>query len=643
MQHTLTDFQSYLFHEGNYLRSYESFGAHVVQKDGMIGTCFTVWAPHAKNVGVIGDFNEWNSKGYELKKLNEEGIWTGFFADVFKDALYKYEIITQKGEKKIKSDPYAFHSEVRPNTASIVYPLPQFNWTDQKWKQKKSKKLVYTQPLNIYEVHLGTWKTKEDGSLFTYQEYASMIIPHMIENGFTHIEILPLVEHPYDRSWGYQGTGYYSLTSRFGKPEDFMEFVNMFHESGLGVILDWVPGHFCKDEHGLYFFDGEPTYEYEYADTRENIVWGTANFDLTKPEVQTYLISCALFWLEVYHIDGFRIDAVRNILYWNSENEERRNEYGEMFLKKLNEAVFNHDENVLMIAEDSSVYPKVTTPTYLDGIGFNYKWNMGWMNDVLEYMKADPRDRHQLHSKITFSFLYTYTENFILPLSHDEVVHGKKSLLNKMPGNYEEKFAQLRLLMGYFYTHPGKKLLFMGTEIAQYDEWKDLEQLDWFLTSYPAHSKHTHYFKELSNFYLKNKSLYELDHDEKGFEWIDVNNWEQSVFSFIRRAEKEEDFIVVVCNFTGASYDKYKIGVPNYERYREVFNSDGLEYGGKGQENKKYIQSHVISYHGQSNYIEIELPSYGFVLLKPVKKREVNKKNEKKTSSSNVIGGGKRK
>ncbi|MFL6563197.1 MAG: 1,4-alpha-glucan branching protein GlgB, partial [Bacillus sp. (in: firmicutes)] len=522
-----TDFEIYLFHEGSLYESYKVFGAHPITQKGVKGTRFSVWAPHAIHVNVVGDFNKWDGSKHGMTRLNEEGIWSLFIPGLLEQDIYKYQIETAAGDTILKSDPYAFYSEVRPDTASVIYDIEGYEWKDLNWFQNKKKKRVYEEPLSIYEVHLGSWKKKDEETFYTYKELADELIAYVLEHNFTHIELMPLVEHPYDRSWGYQGTGYFSPTSRYGTPHDLMYFIDQCHQNGLGVILDWVPGHFCKDAHGLYMFDGLPTFEYGDVHVQENVIWGTANFDLGKGEVKSFLISNALFWIKYYHIDGFRVDAVANMLYWNAGGEAQKNENAVSFLRKLNEVVFEADPSLLMIAEDSTDWPLVTRPTNEGGLGFNYKWNMGWMNDILKYMEADPPNRKYLHDKVTFSLMYAYTENFVLPLSHDEVVHGKKSLLNKMPGDYWRKFAQLRLLYGYLMTHPGKKLLFMGGEFGQFDEWKDLEDLDWELHDFEMHRILHHYFKELMGLYKRSKALWQLDQSNEGFEWIDPNNRDQ--------------------------------------------------------------------------------------------------------------------
>lgn len=634
-----TDYQIHLFHEGNLFESYRLFGAHVFRDKEFVFTRFTVWAPGAQEVRLVGDFNSWNGDGYSLKKQNDEGVWMLIVKEDLNGALYKYEIFSDSGERLLKADPYAFYSELRPGTASVVYSLQGYVWKDRRWQERKEKRNLYKDPILIYEVHLGSWKKKQDGSFLSYRELAEELIPYVVELGFTHIELLPLVEHPLDISWGYQGIGYYSVTSRYGTPYDFMYFVDQCHQHNIGVLLDWVPGHFCKDEHGLYRFDGSFLYEYEYEPDRENYTWGTANFDLSSPEIQSFLISNTLFWMEYFHIDGFRIDAVANIIYWPNSDGIRENRFGTEFLKKLNSTVFSYDENLLMIAEDSTDWPQVTSPAHYGGLGFNYKWNMGWMNDILSYMEESPQRRTDKHHKVTFSLLYAFSENFILPFSHDEVVHGKKSLLNKMPGIYEEKFAQLRLLLGFMFAHPGKKLLFMGFELGQFSEWKDQEQLDWNLLDYDMHRKMNVFVKELVKVYKRSKPLYELDHLEEGFEWIDVNNHEQSVFSFIRKG-KNGDILIIICNFTGETYSNYRIGVPKEGTYREILNSNSEPFGGTGFINKSVLKADGIPFHGKPFSIKMKIPPFGISVLRPVKKRKERKGNGKKKMRGHAIGRG---
>ncbi|MED4016050.1 1,4-alpha-glucan branching protein GlgB [Sutcliffiella cohnii] len=621
---TPTDYQLHLFHEGTYYKSFELFGSHIVKKRRkLVGTRFTVWAPNAKNVRLIGSFNYWNGSSNELERLNKEGVWTILIPDEdLSGHLYKYEIVTQTGEILHKADPYAFYSEVRPNTASIVYPLNGYKWKDANWRRKKKRQSIYEKPLFIYELHLASWKKKQDGSLYNYEELADELIPYVKEMGYTHIELLPLVEHPYDRSWGYQGTGYYSATSRYGTPHELMMFIDKCHQEDIGVILDWVPGHFCKDAHGLYMFDGTPTFEYAAYNDRENEVWGTANFDLGKTEVQSFLISNAIFWMEYFHVDGFRVDAVANMLFWPNSDELHANPFAINFLKKLNEAVYEFDYSALMIAEDSTDWPLVTKPTSVDGLGFNYKWNMGWMNDMLSYMILSPEQRRNHHNKVTFSLLYAFSENFILPLSHDEVVHGKRSLLNKMPGDYSEKFDQLRLFYGYYMTHPGKKLLFMGSEFGQWDEWKDQDQLDWVLMDeFNTHKQMQIFMKDLIKTYTETPALFEKDHEQDGFEWIDANNSDQSIFSFIRKGKKDDEFVIILCNFTKEQYVDYKIGVPELTNYEEFFTSSRSEYGGSSSLQSKESSSVEGEYHGKPYHMLVDIAPFGFSMWRPKRRR----------------------
>ena len=624
-------YQVHLFHDGSYFRSYELFGAKMMTMNEEHGVAFTVWAPQAICVRIVGDFNDWIGDQHIMEKITTEGIWHLFIPGLEAGARYKYEILARDGSVRLKADPYAYYAEVRPQTASIVYELDGYKWKDSKWKQSQRNKDWQKSPLNIYELHFSSWKKKGDGhevdSFYTYSELADELIPYLDAHKFTHVELMPIIEHPYDPSWGYQGTGYFSATSRYGNPHDLMYFIDQCHQNGIGVLLDWVPGHFCKDDHGLYLFDGEPTYEYSLPSVRENPVWGTANFDLGRKEVQCFLISNALFWLEYFHIDGFRIDAVANMLYWEPNGKSEKNELAATFLQRLNGIIREYYPDALICAEDSTAWPGVTAPATDGGLGFTYKWNMGWMNDVLEYMETPPFDRKHHHHKMTFSMLYAYSEKYILPFSHDEVVHGKKSLLNKMPGDYWQKFAQLRLLYGYMYTHPGKKMLFMGGEFGQFDEWKDMEQLDWMLLDYEMHAQLNVFTKDLFAFYHRSKPLWQQDHHPNGFSWIDADNNEQSIFSFVRFAENGE-CLVMICNFTPETYHGYKVGVPNHDRYREVLNSDDVKYGGSGQINtgpgkpdKYYLETIPESFHHQPCHIELTIPPLGVVILRPVKTR----------------------
>lgn len=587
----------YLFHEGSNFRSYQLLGAHVLTENGKQGVRFAVWAPNAQGVRVVGDFNAWQGEGHKMNRVGESGVWLLFIPDLMAGDIYKYEIQTAGGQTLMKADPYAFYAQLRPETASVVYNLNSYQWKDTKCQSRKSKP-VNQQPLLIYEVHLGSWRRGADNAVLTYRELAELLPQYASAMGYTHIEIMPVAEHPFDGSWGYQATGYYAITSRYGTPEDFMYLVDVCHEYEIGVIVDWVPGHFCKDDHGLRQFDGTALYEYADAQRAENKGWGTANFDLGRTEVLSFLISNAVFWLDVYHIDGIRVDAVSNILYLNYGREAgdwTPNQYGgdgnlegAAFLRKLNEVVFAQRPNVLMMAEESTSWPMVSWPTYSGGLGFNFKWNMGWMNDMLRYMEIDPVHRKWNHHLLTFSFMYAFSENFILPLSHDEVVHGKKSMLNKMPGDYWQKFANLRAFYGYWMAHPGKKLLFMGSEFGQFIEWQDHESLDWHLVESPMHEKLQEYCRRLNHFYKKERSLWVVDGNWQGFEWIDCSDYTQSVICFMRKTANPEETLLVVCNFTPNVHQAYRIGVPAEGSYLEIFNSDWEEFGGSGQKIQEY-------------------------------------------------------
>jgi len=619
----------FLFHEGNLFFAHYTFGAHVIKnQENINGVNFVVWAPHAKVVRVVGNFNSWNGTGYEMTKITD-GVWQLFIPNLSQGELYKYEIITWQGERFLKADPFAFYSEVRPRTASITYDLAGYTWHDEKWQISKKDKNIYNSPLNIYEVNFLSWRIK-NGEILTYRELADTLIDYVLELGYTHIEIMPLSEHPFDRSWGYQSTGYYAITSRFGTPHDFMYFVDQAHQKGVGVILDWVPGHFCKDEHGLRLFDGTPLYEYADSRKAEHYGWGTLSFDLGKPEVVSFLISNAIFFLEMFHIDGIRVDAVASMLYLDfgrKEGEWLPNQYGGRenleainFLQKLNKTIFHYFPDVLMIAEDSTAWPLVTYPTYLGGLGFNFKWNMGWMNDMLRYMELDPIYRKYHHNLVTFSFFYAFSENYILPISHDELVYGKRSLLHKMPGDYWQKFANFRAFLGYMYTHPGKKMIFMGTEFAQFDEWKDQTELDWFLLNYDMHARAFFFMKELNKYYLLTKALWELDHLSESFQWIDPNNVEQSIIIFLRKGKVITDYRIIIVNFTPVYYEKFRIGVPENISYREDFNSDLEVYGGSGQNNSDQIPTDSLPWHNQPFSICLRVPPLAFLILKPINK-----------------------
>jgi 1,4-alpha-glucan branching enzyme len=639
----------YLFHEGSLYQSYKLLGAHVSKVKEQPGVRFTVWAPGAKEVRVIGDFNGWSGSGHIMSPISTLGVWMIFIPEAKQDDHYKYEIVTGDGRILTKADPYAFYSELRPGTASRVYDLDGYEWQDGEWQQHKQAAPVYHNPLSIYEVHLGTWRKKERHSdvLYSYNQLADELVDYAADMGYTHIELMPLAEHPFDRSWGYQATGYYSVTSRHGSPKDFMHFVDRCHQQGIGVIMDWVPGHFCKDDHGLRQFDGQPLYEYADPRKAEKPEWGTLTFDYGRPEVISFLISNAVFWMDVFHIDGIRVDAVASMLLLNFAKPDSApkltNQWGGddnpeavSLLRKLNEVIFDKFPNALMMAEDSTDWPMVTAPVHKGGLGFNYKWNMGWMNDMLRYVKLEAHERAWHHKLITFSFMYTFKENYVLPLSHDEVVHGKRSLLHKMPGDYWQKFANLRVFYGYMTGHPGKKLLFMGGEFGQFDEWKDLEELDWFLLNgYEMHGKMHSYVKDLNHFYLSQPALWQFDHESQGFEWINPHDESQSIVAFLRKGKLPQDDLILVCNFTPAYYPEYRIGVPRAGIYQEVFNSDLESYGGSGKSNAGKLISEQKEWHQLPNSLNIQIPPLAAMFLRcvellPDQDSDKLVKNEKK-------------
>ncbi|NLC43076.1 MAG: 1,4-alpha-glucan branching protein GlgB [Clostridiales bacterium] len=630
----ITEDQLYLFNEGTNYQSYLMLGAHIVNEDNSFGVRFSVWAPNAVGVSVVGDFNAWDSLRHPLKKIASSGVWEVFVPNIVQGEKYKYAIETKEGNLQLKYDPYAYYSELRPNTSSIVYQLDGYQWGDEEWQAHKKSTSLYDKPISIYEVHLGSWRRKEDKSFLTYRDLADELVDYVVEMGYTHIELLPITEHPLDASWGYQVLGFYAATSRFGTPQDFMYFVDQCHQKGIGVILDWVPGHFPKDAAGLARFDG--TALYEHADPRqgEQLQWGTLLFNYDRKEVQSFLISNAIFWLTYFHVDGFRVDAVASMLYLDfAKDDWIPNQYGGRenleaisFMKKLNEAVYAEFPNTLMIAEESSEWPMTTQPTYLGGLGYNYKWNMGWMNDILKYITIDPIHRKWNHSLLTFSLMYSFSENFILPLSHDEVVHEKRSLLDKMPGDYWNKFAGLRALYGFMASHPGKKLLFMGGEFGQFIEWKYDDSLDWHLINYDMHGKMHSYVKELNHFYLDNPCLWEIDHSWDGFEWIDPNDYNHSILSFVRRGKNPRDLIISVINFTPVPRHDYRIGVPPAKGYTEVFNSDHIIYGGSGVYNESELEVEKIPWHKFQQSISISIPPLAAMYLKPEFEKEDDKK-----------------
>ena len=624
----LSEFDLYLFHQGTNYHAYEMLGAHFVESDGKKGVRFAVWAPHAKSISVVGDFNEWDTRVNPMTRGRDGEIWEVFVPGIEEGAIYKYAIEPQWGGPRImKADPYGFYAEKKPNTASRVYDLSKYEWKDGDWFEQKKKESSYERPMLTYEVHAGSWRRTKDGEYLSYRDLADQLIDYVKKMNYTHIEFMPLCEHPFDGSWGYQITGYYAVTSRFGTPDDFRYLVDKAHENGIAVIMDWVPGHFCKDEQGLRHFDGQTLYESDNEQLAENWEWGTTNFDYGRTEVQSFLISNAMFWFEEFHIDGLRIDAVANMLYLNygrKDGEWTPNKYGDTgnleamdFLKKLNESIFKYHPQALMIAEESTAWPLISKPVYMGGMGFNYKWNMGWMNDMLKYMSLDPIYRKWNHDKVTFSFMYAFSENFVLPLSHDEVVHGKCSLISKMPGDYWQKFAGLRTFFAYWIAHPGKKLLFMGGEFGQFIEWNYDDSLDWHLPQqYPMHKKMLEYSRALNKFYCDHKALWQVDFDWNGFQWIDCNDNENSIVSFIRKAEDPSDYLVAVCNFTPEVRHGYRIGVPEKGSYIEVFNSDDEAFGGSGVKNEGEIKTEDVKWHDRDQSIVLTIPPMATIYLR---------------------------
>ena len=624
----LTDLDLHLFNEGSHDRIYERLGAHRITVDGVTGINFAVWAPNAKSVSVVGNFNQWIDKKHPMQKRIPSGIWELFIPGLEYGEIYKFKLVNCFGQVEEKSDPYGFYSEVPPRTASVVSDLDSFQWTDDQWMKRRSESNPLEEPISVYELHLGSWK--QDGSRENgwknYRELAHEIVEYCQNLGFTHIELMPVSEHPYTGSWGYQTVGYFACTSRYGTPDDFMYFVNYCHENNLGVIIDWVPAHFPKDAHGLAKFDG--TELYEHADPRqgEHPDWNTLIFNYDRNEVRNFLIANALFWLDKYHIDGLRVDAVASMLYLDYSRKEGEwvpNKYGGRenlgaieFMKTMNEKVHSEYPGVLTIAEESTAWGGVSRPTYAGGLGFSFKWNMGWMNDTLRYMRKDPIHRKYHHDELTFSLIYAFTENFMLPFSHDEVVHGKGSLLDQMPGDLWQKFANLRLLYSYMWTHPGKNLMFMGCEWGQWNEWNCDGPLQWDLLQWESHQGLQKMVGDLNRLYQDQPSLYEVDFETNGFEWIDHMNREASVLGYVRRAKNRDDFVLVVCNFTPAVHADYRLGVPQEGHYQEIFNSDSTYYGGSNQGNGLGAQSEPIAAQGHSDSIKIVLPPLGVTVFK---------------------------
>ena len=615
------DFPIYVFHLGRNYKAQEFFGAHEISENEYV---FRVWAPHAKAVSVVGDFNGWDENASVMTKLNDAGCWEVYCQNVKNYDAYKFLITDNKGEKHFKADPYAIHSETRPGNASKIFK-GSYKWRDSKWLEERKKQTVYKSPVNIYEMHLGSWKQHEDGNFLSYRDLAKELVSYVKNMGYTHIEMMPVSEYPFDGSWGYQVTGYYSVTSRYGTPDDFKYLIDECHKAGIGVILDWVPAHFPKDAHGLSNFDGEACYEYNDIRKGEHLGWGTKVFDFGRNEVKSFLISNACFWLDEYHIDGLRVDAVASMLYldygrddghWIANKDGGNKNYEAVeFLQELNEEVFKNHPDVCMIAEESTAWPLVSKPVYAGGLGFNFKWNMGWMNDILRYFSLEGIHKKFNHNLVTFSFFYAFSENFVLPISHDEVVHGKCSLINKMPGNYEEKFASVRAFLGYMYAHPGKKLLFMGSEFGQFIEWDYKKGLDWLLLGYDAHKNLQTYVKELNLFYKKNSPFWQIDYSWEGFNWLVSDDNNNSVIAFARTNESGEK-IIAVCNFTKVERPVYKIGVPEKGTYEIVFNSDSVKFGGTGEKIKKTYKSLNEPYGEYSQSIDLKLPPLSTIYLK---------------------------
>lgn len=611
------------FHAGTLTDGWTRFGAHPETKRGKDGWRFCVWAPHAAAVSVVGDFNDWDMDAAPLKRSGE--VWTGFLPGLAPYTTYKYAVTGRDGKTRYKADPYGFHTETRPATASKLYDLSGFAWSDGAFQKQKAAHPVYSSPLNVYEVHLGSWRKPEGAEFYDYRTLAKDLAAYVKDMGYNAVELLPVTEHPLDDSWGYQCTGYFAPTPRFGKPEDFMWFVDHMHKNGVAVLLDWVPAHFCKDEQGLYEFDGDSCYEYSDPRKREHAGWGTRVFDYGRPEVVSFLLSSARFWLEVYHIDGLRVDAVASMLYLDYDRPDgqwtpnihggKENLEAIQFLKDLNRMAFSVDPNVLMIAEESTAWPLVTKPVDVGGLGFNLKWNMGWMNDMCHYLKLDPYFRQFNHKDITFSMMYAFSENYVLPMSHDEVVHLKGSLVGKMPGPYSQQLRCLRGFYAYLLAHPGKKLIFMGPEIGQLHEWDSNGQLEWELLEQQENRETQAFFRAANRFYKKTPELWEVDFDWSGFEWLVPDDNHNNVVVFLRKDAKGRDLLCAV-NFSPNAYPDYRVGVPDHKQYKEVFNTDAAELGGDGYENLEAVPVEEIPSHGKDHSVALRIPPFGGVFLR---------------------------
>ncbi len=625
----LTDHDIYLFKEGNHFELYKKLGSHVMMVDDRQGTFFAVWSPNGAKVSVIGDFNGWNPDSHPLKVREDgSGIWEGFIPGVGQGTIYKYHIVSKHNNYKVdKADPFGFFWEVSPKTASVIWDLG-YEWKDEEWMKNRHRSNALSAPISVYELHFGSWRrvTEENNRSLTYREMAHQLAGYIKDMGFTHVEFLPLMEHPFYGSWGYQVLGYFAPTSRYGTPQDFMYLIDYLHQHGIGVILDWVPSHFPDNEHGLVYFDG--SHLYEHSDPRQGFhrEWNSYIFNYGRHEVRAFLIGSARFWLEKYHADGIRVDAVASMLYLDyarKDGEWIPNEYGGnenleaiAFLRQLNQVLYERHSDVQIIAEESTAWPGVSRPTYAGGLGFGMKWNMGWMHDTLEYFSKDPVYRKHHHNQLTWTIGYAFSENFLLSLSHDEVVYGKGSLLGKMPGDDWQKFANLRLLLGYMYTYPGKKLLFMGGEFGQRREWVHDDALDWYLLQYPPHQGVQRWVKDLNAFYRREPTIHEVDFEPQGFEWADFSDWEESVITFIRRGRSTKDTVLVVCNFTPVPRYNYRAGVPMGGVWKEVLNSDAKEYGGSGHGNFGLVEAAPVPSHGRYHTLTLTLPPIGLVVFK---------------------------
>ena len=619
-----------VFHTGDSVHAYNLLGAHLVNWNDKDGCVFRVWAPTARSVSVAGEFNNWDNEATFMYDIGY-GVWEVFVEGVEEFCAYKYCIESEYGDRLMKADPYAFHAQTRPGQASVVYDIESYSWNDSEWFNKRKENNISSSPMNIYEIHAGSWRKYPDGNFFNYQKLADELIPYLKEMHYTHVQLMPIMEYPYDGSWGFQTTGYYAPTSRYGTPSDFMAFVDKLHGEGIGVILDWVPSNFPTDDFGLARFDGSPLYESNDPKTSKRDSWGTCLFNYARFEVTSFLVSCAMFWLDKYHIDGLRIGALSSMLYLDygkTEGEWEPNKFGGKenldavdFVKRLNTAVHMYHPDVMMFAEENTSWPKLTHKIEDGGLGFDFKWNMGWMNDMLHYMSLNSMWRPFNHDSLTFSFYYAFSEKFLLPISHDEVSHGKGSLIKQMPGKYDEQFAGVRAFITYMYAHPGKKLVFMGTEIGQFDEWNHEEAIQWDLLEFEKHKKLRTFFKELNKFYLDCKPLYELDTVWKGFDWIHHDDYTNSVIAF-KRTDKNGDEIVSVCNFQPIRRDEYCIGVPKYGLYDEVFNSDEERFGGSGVVNGNNIKTEVMKIHGFDQGLSLTLPPLSVIYLRCAKELE---------------------